>query len=206
MKLLVVLICVYGLLIYLNSRKSLAIKETKSLNKFTMRATKSLSQLGMIGMGFPFVITLVFLIYPNVEGLEHIPVYDVIGRLTKLTEDSAFYLIYIFMFALSLPLMIAPLKGVWDIIVDGDEITIVKAFILKRHWKISNISQCKQKLGGMNVYVKGRKKKAFFVDGMTEHYDNFIKRMEKEGIEIIYPKDFEDKSLDEIKEENQMNE
>lgn len=204
MKFLVVSICVYGLLIYLNSRKSSAIKKTKSLYKFTMRATKSLSHLGMIGMGFPFVITLVFLFYPNVEGLEHIPIYDVMGRLTKLTEDTAFYLIYIFMFVLSLPLMIAPLKGTWDIIVDGDEITIIKAFIFKRHWKISNISQCRQKIGGMNVYVKGRKKKAFFVDGMTEHYDNFVKRMEKEGIEIIYPKDFEDKSLDEIKEVDQM--
>lgn len=33
----------------------------------------------------------------------------------------------------------------------------------------------------------GRKKKAFFVDGITDHFDNFIKRMEKEGKEIILP-------------------
>lgn len=52
--------------------------------------------------------------------------------------------------------------------------------------------------------LKDGKRKLFFVDGMTEHYDNFVKRMEKEGIEIIYPKDFEDKSLDEIKEVDQM--
>ena len=45
----------------------------------------------------------------------------------------------------------------------------------------------KRKRGGMNVYVNGRKKKAFFVDGMTDHFDNFIKRMEKEGKEIILP-------------------
>ena len=37
------------------------------------------------------------------------------------------------------------------------------------------------------MYVIGRKKKAFFVDGMTDHFDNFIKRMEKEGKEIILP-------------------
>lgn len=43
------------------------------------------------------------------------------------------------------------------------------------------------KRGGMNVYVNGRKKKAFFVDGMTDHFDNFIKRIEKEGKEIIIP-------------------
>ena len=43
------------------------------------------------------------------------------------------------------------------------------------------------KRGGLNVYVNERKKKAFFVDGMTDHFDNFIKRMEKEGKEIIIP-------------------
>ena len=36
-------------------------------------------------------------------------------------------------------------------------------------------------------YTHLRKKKAFFVDGMTDHFDNFIKRMEKEGKEIILP-------------------
>lgn len=41
------------------------------------------------------------------------------------------------------------------------------------------------KRGGLNVYVNARKKKEFFVDGMTDHFDNFIKRMEKEGKPII---------------------
>ena len=83
--------------------------------------------------------------------------------------------------------MIAPIKGVWDICVDENDVTVIKAFFYKRHWKISDISYCKRKRGGMNVYVNGRKKKAFFVDGMTDHFDNFIKRMEKEGKEIILP-------------------
>ena len=87
--------------------------------------------------------------------------------------------------------MIAPLKGVWEIKVEGDNITVIKMFIFRRYWKISDISYCKMKRGGMNVYVNGRKKKAFFVDGMTDHFDNFIKRIEKEGKEIIIrePKD-----------------
>ena len=42
------------------------------------------------------------------------------------------------------------------------------------------------KLGGANVYVKGRRRKAFFVDGMTDHYSNFIKRMEKEQVPLEY--------------------
>ena len=83
--------------------------------------------------------------------------------------------------------MIAPIKGVWDICVDENDVTVIKAFFYKRHWKISDISYCKRKRGGMNVYVNGRKKKAFFVDGITDHFDNFIKRMEKEGKEIILP-------------------
>ena len=66
-------------------------------------------------------------------------------------------------------------------------LTVIKAFFYKRHWKVSDISYCKMKRGGMNVYVNGRKKKAFFFDGITDHFDNFIKRMEKEGKEIILP-------------------
>ena len=77
--------------------------------------------------------------------------------------------------------MVAPIKGVWDIIVDGDDITVVKAFIFKRHWKFSDISYGKVTRGGMKIYVEGGKKKAFFVDGMCEHFSNFMKRMEKEG-------------------------
>ena len=30
-----------------------------------------------------------------------------------------------------------------------------------------------------------RERKSIFVDGMTDHFDNFIKRMEKEGKPII---------------------
>lgn len=37
----------------------------------------------------------------------------------------------------------------------------------------------------MNVYVKDRKRKAFLIDAMTDHIENFKKRMEQEGIKII---------------------
>lgn len=55
------------------------------------------------------------------------------------------------------------------------------------HWKFSDISYGKVTRGGMKIYVEGGKKKAFFVDGMCEHFSNFMKRMEKEGKNIIYP-------------------
>ena len=86
-------------------------------------------------------------------------------------------------------LMIAPIKGVWDIIVDGDDITVVKAFVFKRHWKFSDIICGRVTRGGMKIYVEGRKRKAFFVDGMCEGYSNFLKRMEKEEKEMDCPKE-----------------
>ena len=58
--------------------------------------------------------------------------------------------------------MIAPLKGVWEIKVEEDNITVIKMFIFRRHWKISNISYCKMKRGGLNVYVKCKKEKSIF--------------------------------------------
>ena len=39
--------------------------------------------------------------------------------------------------------MIAPLKGVWEIKVEEDNITVIKMFIFRRYWKISDISYCK---------------------------------------------------------------
>ena len=86
-------------------------------------------------------------------------------------------------------LMIAPIKGVWDIIVDGDDITVGKAFVFKRHWKFSDIICGRVTRGGMKIYVEGRKRKAFFVDGMCEGYSNFLKRMEKEEKEMDCPKE-----------------
>ena len=65
---------------------------------------------------------------------------------------------------------------------------MVKAFVFKRHWKFSDIICGRVTRGGMKIYVEGRKeKKLFFVDGMCEHFSNFMKRMEKEGKNIIYP-------------------
>lgn len=78
-------------------------------------------------------------------------------------------------------------KGVWDIIVSNDDITVVKGFIFKRHWKFSSIEYAKAGRGGLKVYINGRKRKAFFLDTMCPSSQNFIERMEKEGKTIIQP-------------------
>lgn len=79
-------------------------------------------------------------------------------------QDIPLPIMVIFILVVIIPgflLMVAPIKGVWDIIVDGDDITVVKAFIFKRHWKFSDISYGKVTRGGMKIYVEGERKSLF---------------------------------------------
>ena len=144
-------------------------KRTQSLKKFTVRTITDVSIVCAVGAIF-VIGAMVFALIDEPEVFK---------------KNTFIMLILVAFLGLMFFGMIAPIKGVWDICVDENDVTVIKAFFYKRHWKISDISYCKRKRGGMNVYVNGRKKKAFFVDGMTDHFDNFIKRMEKEGKEII---------------------
>ena len=146
-------------------------KRTQSLKKFTVRTITDVSIVCAVGAIF-VIGAMVFALIDEPEVFK---------------KNTFIMLILVAFLGLMFFGMIAPIKGVWDICVDENDVTVIKAFFYKRHWKISDISYCKRKRGGMNVYVNGRKKKAFFVDGMTDHFDNFIKRMEKEGKEIILP-------------------
>lgn len=147
---------------------------TRSLNKFTARTIMDVAYICAMGVAM-WIAFIVFILLSEPERL----------------DDGRFMMIFVPLTVIWLVItfwgMLAPVKGVWDIVVDGDDVTVIKAFIFKRHWKISNISYCRVKRGGMNVYVEGRRGKAFFIDAMTDHYSNFIKRMEKEGKEIRYP-------------------
>ena len=136
-------------------------RKTASSKKFVVRAPLDFAGLGTIVM----IIAIGALVFAEVEN-QHIPLPIMV--------------IFI---------VIAPIKGVWDIIVDGDDITVVKAFVFKRHWKFSDIICGRVTRGGMKIYVEGRKRKAFFVDGMCEGYSNFLKRMEKEEKEMDCPKE-----------------
>ena len=60
------------------------------------------------------------------------------------------------------------------------------------------------KRGGMKVYVEGRTRKAFFVDGMGENFSNFMERMEKEGKEVIYPEGMEPYTEEEMDAEEEQ--
>ena len=163
-------------------------KKTGSMKKFVVRAPLDFAGLGTIGM----IIVIGALVFAEVEN-----------------QDIPLPIMVIFIVVAIGPsflLMIAPIKGVWDIIVDGDDITVVKAFLFKSHWKFSNITCGRATRGGTKIYVEGRKRKAFFVDGMCEGYSNFLKRMEKEDKKIIYPAGMEkdaDGGLDEKEEVNE---
>lgn len=157
---------VAGVLDLLTWRKS---KKNNSLKKFVVRAPIDLAGVGVMGI----LLLIGALIFCKIDGT-YIPPVIMVILLVGLLFPSMF-------------LMLAPIKGFWDVIVDGDDITVVKAFIFKRHWKFSSITHGKVTRGGVKVYVEGRKRKALFVDAMFDGTTHFMKRMEKEGKEIIFP-------------------
>ncbi|MDD3222711.1 MAG: hypothetical protein EOM34_09720 [Clostridia bacterium] len=81
-------------------------------------------------------------------------------------------------------LALLPMAGAWDVIVELDDITVTRAFVFKTHWKMSQITQCKETRGGIHVYVKGREERAFFMSKRCVGIEKFRKRMEEKRIPI----------------------
>ena len=169
MKYIGAIITTYIVLFVLDIMQRRNHKQTQSLKKFTVRTITDVSIVCAVGAIF-VIGAMVFALIDEPEIFK---------------KNTFIMIIVVALLGLMFLGMIAPLKGVWDICVDDNDVTVIKVFLFKSHWKISDISYCKMKRGGMNVYIKKKKKKAFFVDAMTDHFDNFIKRMEKEGKEII---------------------
>ena len=182
---IIVAFIVAGVLDLLTKRSQ---KKTESLKTFVVRAPLDFAGLGVVGM----LLVIGILIFAAVEN-ETFPTIIMIMFIVLLVFPSML-------------LMIAPIKGVWDVIVDDDDITVVKAFVYRRHWKFSQITYGKMGRGGMKVYVEGRNRKAFFVDGIGEHFSNFVERMEKEGKEIVYPEGMEPDTDGELDEDEEVNE
>lgn len=155
---------VAGVLDILTARSQ---KVANSTEKFIVRAPLYMAGIGAIGM----VCCFVALIW---DSEEPIPVSIIVLLMIVVVLPSLF-------------LMVVPIKGIWDVIVDGDDITVVKAFIYKRHWKFSDITYGKLTRGGMKIYVEGRERKAFFVDGMCNGFLTFLQRMADEEKETDCP-------------------
>ena len=163
---LLVAFIVAGILDFLTNRKR---EKTASLEKFVVKAPMDFALLGTIVMLF----TIGILLFAKHEN-KVIPFWIMIILTIGLIGPSFL-------------LMIAPIKGLWEITINNDNITVIKGFVYKKHWKFSSIAYGKASRGGIKIYVEGKKQKAFFVDGMCEGSSNFIERMEKEGKKIIYP-------------------
>ena len=137
---------------------------TRSLNKFTIRTGNSMI---LIGVGW-FVITSALLmgwIYFDEE-----------------FSSAAIGLFVVFYF-LSLLSFLYATPRFWDIVVDGDDITVIKLFILKKQTKFSELS--KVEIANNNyikVFKSGRKRTFFLIDPMMKGKNNFLKRIEKENI------------------------
>ncbi|WP_072918633.1 hypothetical protein [Pseudobutyrivibrio xylanivorans] len=70
--------------------------------------------------------------------------------------------------------------------VDGDDITVIKLFILKKQTKFSELS--KVEIANNNyikVFKSGRKRTFFLIDPMMKGKNNFLKRIEKENIPLF---------------------
>ena len=104
----------------------------------------------------------------------------------ELTNDLDIYTtIFLILGAIpGLLLMIGPLPGIWEILVDQDDITVTKCFIFKKQFLFSEITHCEHTRGGWRVYVKNRKRKAFFVDRMADGAGLFLKRIEAVNIPV----------------------
>lgn len=81
-------------------------------------------------------------------------------------------------------LMIGPLSGVWDILVDQDNITVTKCFFFKKYFRFSEITHCIEKRGGWKIYTNGQKKKSFFVDRMNAGAGLFMEQIKAAKIPV----------------------
>ncbi|SCZ79510.1 DUF6560 family protein [Pseudobutyrivibrio xylanivorans] len=140
---------------------------TKSLNKFTIRTGKSII---IIGIGW-FVLTTSILLLCLYQ-------YDEFP-LTAIVLFGIFYFFALLSFLYATPRF-------WDIVVDGDDITVIKLFILKKQTKFSELS--KVEIANNNyikVFKSGRKRTFFLIDPMMKGKNNFLKRIEKENIPLF---------------------
>ena len=166
---LIALTLISGMVDLLTYRKN-PKNYTRSLNKFTMRTSMTVCLYGIISIGiFSFLFIGYFFVANGInEG-------DTSVNVMMLIITGVFLVTGLVCF-------VGPMPGFWDIVVDGDDITVIKLWVFRKSFKISEIDKVVMKIGDMRVYIKGKKRPAFMVDAMMKGVNNFLKRMDKEGI------------------------
>ena len=140
---------------------------TKSLNKFTIRTGKSIAFLGLIW--FAFITAILFLCLYQNDGV-------------TIAVTIAFGISY----CLSLLSFLYPAPRFWDIVVNVDNITVIKFFVFTKRTAFSEIE--KVEIANNNyikVYKNGMKRVFFLIDPSMNGKNNFLKRIEKENIQLI---------------------
>lgn len=87
------------------------------------------------------------------------------------------------LFGLGILLILAPVRGFWDVSVDGDKVTSSRVWVVRKTIEIQDIDYCQENRGGIQIYLKDGHK-AMSIDGMSTNLANWRERMKKEGIEI----------------------
>lgn len=165
MRSLITVVIVAGVLAFLEEKTRKKEKRSKnSKNKIRMKLSFSYFFIGAIEAGM-------------------IGALLVWGELTN-QLDTFLTIVGIAVAVPGLMLMIFPLTGVWEVLLDHDEITVTKCFVFKKHFLFSEITHCKQTKGGCKVYVKDRRRKAFFVDRYMDGVGLFMARIEAANIPV----------------------
>ena len=120
MKYLGTILVAYIVLFILDIMQKRNHKTTKSLNKFSIRTISDVSFICAIGA--------LFLLGVLIWGFWSEPEKFYSKRYLMIIIPLS-----IIWFGVTFFGMIAPLKGVWEIKVEGDNITVIKMFIFRRH-------------------------------------------------------------------------
>lgn len=139
---------------------------TRSLYKFVIRAPHSLVPLGVIGFG--------------TAGLGIGIEYSQAGII-----EWRHLIIVSFILIPSFMVIVAPVPRLWDVIVENQTITVIKFFVFRKEFVFSEIEYARITKGEVKVYCKNSKGVSFIVDLMSKGSTNFIKRLQKENINII---------------------
>lgn len=87
------------------------------------------------------------------------------------------------LFGIGILLILAPVRGFWDVTVDGDKVTSSRVWVVKKTIEIQDIDYCVDNRGGIQIYLKDGRK-AMSIDSMSTNLSNWRERMKKESIEI----------------------
>ena len=140
---------------------------TKSLDKFTIRTGNTIVYFGVIW----FVIITVILV-----GL----IYH--GQVFPAAEIGIFILFY----SMALICFLYPAPRFWDIVVDEDNITVIKFFVFTKKTTFSEIAKVEIANNNyLRIYINGRNRAFFLIDPMMNGKNNFLKRIEMGNIPLI---------------------